>query len=60
MPNPAPFEIPPEMLAFTERSFEQAKFAFDKYMDAAQSTMSTFESQTNVRWAARLPNAHNA
>ena len=48
MPNPAPFEIPPEMLAFAERSFEQAKFAFDKFMDAAQSTMSTFESQTNV------------
>ena len=47
-PNPAPFEIPPEMLAFAERSFEQAKFAFDKFMDAAQSTMSTFESQTNV------------
>ena len=48
MPNPAPFEIPPEMLAFAQRSFEQAKFAFDKFMDAAQSTMSTFESQTNV------------
>jgi phasin len=36
------------MLAFAERSFEQARFAFDKFMDAAQSTMSTFESQTNV------------
>jgi phasin len=48
MPNPAPFEISPEMLAFAERSFEQAKFAFDKFMDAAQSTLSTFESQTNV------------
>ena len=48
MPNPAPFEIPPEMLAFAERSVEQAKFAFDKFLDAAQSTMSTFESQTNV------------
>jgi len=48
MPNPAPFEIPPEMLTFAERSFEQAKFAFDKFMDAAQSTMSAFDSQTNV------------
>ena len=48
MATPTPFEIPPEMLAFAERSFEQAKFAFDKFMDAAQSTMSTFESQTNV------------
>jgi phasin len=51
MPNPAPFEIPPEMLAFAERSFEQAKLAFEKFMDAAQSTMSTFESQTNVAQA---------
>jgi phasin len=48
MPNPAPFEIPPEMLAFAERSFEQAKFAFDKFMDAAQSTMNALESQINV------------
>jgi phasin len=48
MPNPAPFEIPPEMLAFAERSLEQAKFAFDKFMDAAQSTTSAFENQTNV------------
>ena len=48
MPNPAPFEIPTEMRAFVERSLEQAKLAFDKFMDAAQSTMSTFESQTNV------------
>ena len=45
MPSP---EIPTEMLAFAERSLEQAKLAFDKFMDAAQSTMSTFESQTNV------------
>jgi phasin len=51
MPNPAPFEIPTEMLAFAERSLEQAKFAFDKFMDAAQSTMSTFENQTNVAQA---------
>jgi phasin len=51
MPNPAPFEFPPEMLAFAERSFEQAKLAFDKFMDAAQSTMSTFDSQTNVAQA---------
>ena len=50
MPNPAPFEIP-EMQAFVERSFEQAKLAFDKFMDAAQSTMGTFESQTTVAQA---------
>jgi hypothetical protein len=29
-------EIPAEMRAFAERSFEQAKLAFDKFMDAAQ------------------------
>src|ERR1700757_4089404 len=51
MPNPAPFEIPPEMLAFAERSFEQAKLAFDKFMDAAQSTIDTFGGQTNVAHA---------
>ena len=48
MPNPAPFEIPPEMRAFVERSFEQAKLAFDKFMEAAQSTMNTFEGQSNL------------
>ena len=48
MPSSDHFEIPAEMRAFAERSFEQAKFAFDKFMDAAQSTMNTFESQTNV------------
>lgn len=48
MPNPAPFEIPTEMRALVERSLEQAKLAFDKFMDAAQSTMNTFEGQSNV------------
>ena len=48
MPNPAPFEIPTEMRAFVERSLEQAKLAFDKFMDAAQSTMNTFDGQSNV------------
>jgi phasin len=48
VPNPAPFEIPPEMLALAVRSFKQAKFAFNKFMDAAPSTISTFESQTNA------------
>jgi Phasin protein len=48
MPNPAPFEIPTEMRAFVERSLERAKLAFDKFMDAAQSTMNTFDGQSNV------------
>jgi phasin len=48
MPNPTPFEIPIEMRAFAERSLEQAKLAFDKYMEAAQSTTNTLEGQANV------------
>jgi phasin len=52
MPSPAPFEIPAEMRAFAERSFEQAKLAFDKFMDAAQSTMNTFEGQSKVAQAS--------
>jgi phasin len=48
MPSPAPFEIPAEMRAFVERSLGQAKLAFDKFMDAAQSTMNTFEGQSNL------------
>jgi phasin len=51
MPSPAPFEVPAEMRAFAERSFEQAKLAFDKFMEAAQSTMTTFEGQSQVAQA---------
>ena len=40
------------MSAFAERSLEQAKLAFDKFMDAAQSTMNTFEGQSKVAQAA--------
>ena len=42
------FEIPAEMRAFAERSFEQARIAFDKFMEAAQSTMNTLEGQSKV------------
>ena len=52
MPSRAPFEIPGDMRAFAERSVEQAKAAFDKFMDATQSTMSTFEAQSKVSQAA--------
>src|SRR5262245_64586290 len=51
MPGPAPFEISAEMRAFAERSFEQAKLAFDKFMEAAQSTMNTFDGQSKVAQA---------
>jgi len=51
MQSPAQFEISAEMRAFAERSFEQAKLAFDKFMEAAQSTMNTFEGQSKVAQA---------
>ena len=52
MPSSDHFEIPAEMRDFAERSFEQARFAFDKFMDATQSTMNTFEGQSKVAQAA--------
>ncbi|MBV8575200.1 MAG: phasin [Acetobacteraceae bacterium] len=39
------------MRAFAERSFEQARIAFDKFMEAAQSTMNTLEGQSKVAQA---------
>ena len=38
-----PFEIPMEMRAVAERSVEQAKLAFNNYIQAAQEAISTFE-----------------
>ena len=38
--------FPPEMRAFAEQSFAQAKKAFDELMAATQRTVSTFEGQT--------------
>jgi phasin len=49
MQSPASsFEVPAEMRAFAERSFEQARIAFDKFMEAAQQTMNTLEGQSKV------------
>jgi phasin len=58
MQSPAPFEISAEMRAFAERSFEQAKLAFDKFMEAAQSTMNTFEDQSKVAQAGAKEVSH--
>jgi phasin len=52
MPSGAPSETPGETRAFAERSVEQAKFAFDTFMDATQSAMNTFEAQSKVTQAA--------
>ena len=49
-----PFQIPPEMRAFAEKSVEQARQAFDGFMSAAQRTVSTLEGQaTAARKGAR-------
>ena len=41
-------EIPPEMRAFAEKSVEQAKTAFDNYMDQATKAMGAVESQSDA------------
>ena len=48
MPSSEAFDIPAEMRAFAERSFEQAKFALDKFMETAQSATNTFEGQSKL------------
>ena len=38
-----PFEIPKEMRAVAEQSVEQAKLAFNNYLQAAQEAVCTFD-----------------
>jgi hypothetical protein len=40
--------VPPEMLAFAEQRFEQAKKMFDDLMVATQRAVSTFEGQAST------------
>jgi phasin len=48
------FEIPPELRAFTEKSVEQAKQAFDGFISAAHRTVSTLEGHAeNTRKDAK-------
>jgi phasin len=42
------FEIPPEMRAFAEKSFEQARQAFDSFLSVASRTVSTLEGQAET------------
>ncbi|MBK5958989.1 hypothetical protein CCR97_12330 [Rhodoplanes elegans] len=42
------FEIPSEMRAVAERSVEQAKLAFNNYMQAAQEAVSAFEDRVKA------------
>ena len=46
--NAEPFQIPPEMRAFAEKSVEQARQAFDGFLTAAQRTVTTFEGQAQA------------
>jgi phasin len=41
----AAFEVPAEMRAFAEKSFEQAKAAFDTFISATQHAVNTAETQ---------------
>lgn len=47
--DPTPlFGIPPEMRSIAEQSVEQAKTAFNSFIDAAHQTINTFEGQTKA------------
>ena len=41
-------EVPQEMRAFAEKSVEQAKSAFDNYMNQATKAMTAVETQTDA------------
>jgi phasin len=41
-------EVPAELRAMTEKSIEQARAAFNAFMNAAQQTVSRFEDQTKA------------
>jgi phasin len=43
-----PFEIPNEMRAVAERSVEQAKLAFNNYMQAAQEAVASLEERVKA------------
>jgi len=48
------FELPPDMIAFAERSVEQAKQAFDGFISAAHQAVNAFEGQAeSARKGAR-------
>ena len=47
-----PFQVPPEMVAMAEQSFEQARRAFDQFMNAAQSTIASFADQNKAAQAS--------
>jgi phasin len=44
----APFELPSEMLAFTEQSIDDARAAFEKIMGMAQTTLGAAEARSKA------------
>ena len=48
------FEIPEQMRDFAEKSVDQARKAFDSFMEATQKAVTTMEEQTNVAQSGSL------
>ncbi len=48
------FEIPEQMREFAEKSVDQARKAFDSFMDATQKAVTTVEGQTNAAQSGSL------
>jgi len=46
-----PFDVPADMVALAEQSFEQARRAFDQFLNAAQSTLTSFEDRNKAAQA---------
>jgi phasin len=46
-----PFGVPSDMRALAEQSVEQAKVAFNTFINAAQEAMTRFEGQTKIAQA---------
>jgi len=49
-----PFEVPAEMIAMAEKSFEQAKSAFDQFLNAANTTIANIHEQNRAAQAGAL------
>jgi len=47
-----PFEVPAEMVAMAEQSFEQARRAFDQFLNAANSTITNMHDQNRAAQAS--------
>jgi phasin len=55
-----PYDIPPEMRDFAEKSVEQAKKAFDGFIGAAQKAVETVQGSTESARAHAEQSTHKA